>query len=420
MTTLYSETLFRRQAISALSERPFGRPISVMPRPWVWIGGLIVVIAAIAVPLLAAAEYSRKETVRGWLVSRDGVARIAHDGAGVVEKIASIAGDFVRVGDPVIYLARETFMEDGRSSGAQLLEELTKQVVALDRRTELLRTEADIEADSIAKQLQSLELARLALSRQTVEQQRRLGAASDKLALIESAARSGAATRWEVMQQADERVVLKQALAEAQQTEMALNREREQLTARAKALPVETERAISGLRSQRSQLQQQITSQESERRVVLKSPIAGKLASLQVQKGSAVLPNDLLATVLPENLTMVAEVYVPSSAIGFIKPGQRVRLMYDAFPVQQFGTFEGEVQRVSDFILMPSELPQTFSVREATFKVQIAIANDSIFLESGSASMRPGMLLAAEIILESRSLLDWLLEPIRLRQRDAA
>lgn len=391
-----------------------------MPRPWVWVGAFIVVITAVGVPLLATAEYSRKETVRGWLVSRDGVARIAHDGAGVVEKIAAISGDSVRVGDPVIYLSRDTFMEDGRSSGDQLLGELTKQVAALDRRAGLLRTEADIEGDSIAKQLLSLEQARLALSRQMAEQQRRLAAASDKLALIESAARSGAATRWEVLQQADERVVLKQALAEVQQTEMALNREREQLTARAKALPVETQRSISGLRSQRSQLQQQITRHESEQRVVLKSPITGKLASLQVQKGSAVLPNELLATVLPENLTMVAEVYVPSSAIGFIKPGQRVRLMYDAFPVQQFGIFGGKVQRVSDFILMPSELPQTFSLREATFKVQIAIENDSILLESGSAPMRPGMLLAAEIILESRSLLDWLLEPIRLRQRDAA
>ena len=391
-----------------------------MPRPWVWIGTFIVVLAAIAVPFLATAEYSRKETVRGWLVSRGGVARITHDGAGVVEKIASISGDLVRAGDPVIYLSHDTFMQDGRSSGDQLLEELAKQVAALDRRAGLLRTEADIEGDSIAKQLQSLEQAQLALSRQMVEQQQRLAAASDKLALIESAARSGAATRWEVLQQADERLVLRQALAEAQQTGMALNREREQLTARAKALPVETRRSISGLRSQRSQLQQQITRHESERSVVLTSPITGKLASLQVQKGSAVLPNDLLATVLPENLTMVAEVYVPSSAIGFINPGQRVRLMYDAFPVQQFGTFEGEVQRVSDFILMPSELPQTFSLREATFKVQVAIQNDSIFLESGSAPMRPGMLLAAEIILESRSLLDWLLEPIRLRQRDAA
>jgi len=111
---------------------------------------------------------------------------------------------------------------------------------------------------------------------------------------------------------------------------------------------------------------------------------------------------------------------VPSSAVGFIRPGQHVRLMYDAFPQQQFGAFSGEVDRVSDFVLMPSEVPQTFFLREATFKVEIAIDTDSVAFEAGSAPLRPGMLLAAEIILESRSLVDWLLEPIRLRRRDAA
>jgi len=203
-----------------------------------------------------------------------------------------------------------------------------------------------------------------------------------------------------------------------QQSEIALSRERQQLMASARSLPVETQRSVSSLISQRSQLQQQITEHESARRVVLKSPIAGKLASVEVHRGGAIAPNQLLATVLPENLTMVAEVYVPSSAVGFIRRGQRVRLMYDAFPRQQFGTFSGEVDRVSDFVLMPSEVPQTFFLREATFKVQIALETDSVAFEAGGTPLRPGMLLAAEIILESRSLLDWLLEPIRLRRND--
>lgn len=391
-----------------------------MPRPWLWLGGFIVVFAAIAVLFLATAEYSRKETVRGWLVSRDGVARITHNTAGIVDSIAMASGESVRVGDPVIYLSRDTFMEDGRSSSDEMLQQFRQQVEALDRRAELFQTEATIEGDAIASQLQGLELAQRALSQQKIEQQRRLDAASDKLTLLKSAAQSGAATQWEVLRQEDERAVLKQALAEIQQNEMALNRERERLTARAMRLPVETERSISSLMSERSQLLQKITGQESARRVVLKSPITGKLASLEIHKGSTVLPDQLLATVLPENMTMLAEVYVPSSAIGFIKPGQHARLMYDAFPLQQFGTFAGEVHSVSDFILMPSEVPQTFFLREATFKVQIAIRKDSILFESGGAPLRPGMLLAAEIILESRSLLDWLLEPIRLRKRDAA
>ncbi|MGI9247914.1 MAG: HlyD family secretion protein [Woeseiaceae bacterium] len=391
-----------------------------MPRPWVWLTGLVVAFAAIAVLFLATAEYSRKESVRGWLVSRDGVARIRHNAAGVVESIATTSGETVRVGDPVIYLSRDTFLEDGRSSGDEVMLELRNQVAAIDRRAQLLGAQADIEQSSIATQLESLEEEQNAISRQRIEQQRRLDAALNKLTRLKSAARSGAVTDWELLHQEDEQVVLKQALGQMRQNEIALNRERERLRARASSLPVETERAISSLNSQRSQLLQQITEHETDRFVVLKSPIAGKLASVEVHQGGAVAPNQLLATVLPENLELVAEVYVPSSAVGFIKPGQSVRLMYDAFPQQQFGAFVGEVDRISEFILLPSEVPQTFFLREATFKIRIAIESDSIALQGGNAPLRPGMLLAAEIILESRSLVDWLLEPIRLRRRDSA
>lgn len=391
-----------------------------MPRPWVWAGVLIIAFAVVALLFLATAEYSRKETVRGWLVSREGVARISYNLGGVVEDIATVSGDPVRRGDPVIYLSRDTFMEDGRSSNDELMTELRNQIAALDRSAQLVSIEAAIEQDSIAAQLRGLADETSALSRQKTEQQRRLEAASDKLMLLKSAARSGAATEWEVLRSEDEHLALTQALAEMRQREAALDRQREHFSARARSLPLATEREISSLQSQRSQLMQKITEKESAQRIVLKSPITGKLASLEVHPGSSVAPNQLLATVLPENLAMIAEVYVPSSAIGFIKAGQRARLMYDAFPMQQFGTFSGRVERVSDFILMPSEVPQTFFLREATFKVQIAIDKNSVVLDSGEAPLRPGMLLAAEIVLESRSLIDWLLEPVRLRRRDSA
>ena len=166
MSTLYSEALFRKRAIGALSKRPFGRPVAVMPRPWVWLTGLIVVLAAIATLFIVTAEYSRKESVRGWLVSRDGVARIAYFATGVVESIATPPGESVQAGDPIIYLSRDTFLEDGRSSGDETMRQLEKQVAAIERRAELLRAEAAIEAGAISTQLQGLEAEQKQLLRQ--------------------------------------------------------------------------------------------------------------------------------------------------------------------------------------------------------------------------------------------------------------
>lgn len=417
MNTPYSELLFRKQAIKALSKRPFGRPIAVMPKSWLWLTGLVVLITMTAAVFLSTAEYSRKESVRGWLVSREGVARITHNTAGVVERIPRAAGQFVAVGDPVIYLSRDKYLQDGRNSDHQMIQELQKQLAAIDRRMQLLRAEEVIERESIASQLRGLDEQEHAFSDQKIEQRQRLDAASEKLSRLRSSAQHGAVTEWEVLSQEDDRALLRQHRSETRLSEIALKRERVQLQARARTLPVEIEMSVSSLLSERSQLQQKIADYEYERRVVLKSPIAGKLASVEVRAGGTVVPNQLLATVLPEEMTMIAEVYVPSSAIGLIKSGQRVRLTYDAFPQQQFGTFSGEIARISDFILMPAEVPQTFFPREATFKVEIAIQSDTVEVETGTAPLRPGMLLAAEIILESRRLIDWLLEPLRLRER---
>jgi membrane fusion protein len=120
---------------------------------------------------------------------------------------------------------------------------------------------------------------------------------------------------------------------------------------------------------------------------------------------------------LPHDLELVAEAYVPSRAIGFIQSGQAVRLMYDAFPQQKFGAFAGQIEHVSDFVLLPSDIPQTFPLREATYKIVIAIDYQAVDIGAIRTPLRPGMLLAAEIVLERRSFVDWLLEPLKQRRK---
>ena len=164
------------------------------------------------------------------------------------------------------------------------------------------------------------------------------------------------------------------------------------------------------------QLLQQIAEQDSRRLSVLESPLSGTVASVEVHAGYSATPGQLLMTVLPSDLELAAEVFVPSRAAGFVQPGQVVRIAYDAFPQLKFGTFTGRITRISKFVLLPDEIPQTFSQREATYKIRIAIDESSIETSIGAAGLRPGMLLAADIVLEKRNLIDWLLEPLRLRR----
>ena len=420
MTQIRDENLFRRQALEALARRPFGTPISKQPQSWRWITVLIVCFAIVGSLLVLTMEYARKESVRGWLVSEHGVARIRSDAAGKVDQVLLNAGDRIGAGDAIMVLSHDRFLEDGRSAADAVQEELANRIASTQSRETLLGEEARIEHETVKAQLQSLGQELEAVRQQHDEQLRRVEAASRKLADLTEAARGGAVAKWDLLRQQDDVVAARQIVNRLQQAKQSLKREQQDLQARLRRLPVETERAVVALRAEKSLLKQQLTESSSRRRVIIKAPISGKLAAVGVSPGDAVSPRQLLATVLPGELRLMAEVYVPSRAAGFIRPGQRVRLKYDAFPHRQFGAHAGTVVSVSDFVLLPSEIPQTFLLSEATFKVRVALENREMDFAGRQALLRPGMLLGAEIVLEQRTLADWMINRLRLRPREAA
>ena len=63
-----------------------------------------------------------------------------------------------------------------------------------------------------------------------------------------------------------------------------------------------------------------------------------------------------LASLMPADARLQAQLFAPSSAIGFVRPDQTVLLRYQAFPYQKFGHQSGQVVQVSRTPLQPSEL----------------------------------------------------------------
>jgi len=117
-------------------------------------------------------------------------------------------------------------------------------------------------------------------------------------------------------------------------------------------------------------------------------------------------------TLTPEGGGLRAELYVPSRAIRFVKPGQRVRLLYDAFPYQKFGPAWGEVREVSATVLAPAEVTAAVPVQEPVYRVTAKL--DAQFMRAFGAEtpLAAGMALTADVILEERSFAEWLLEPL--------
>ena len=417
MSPVQKEDLFRKQAIESLSRKPHGRPICLMPQPWVWLGSLVGLFFVSAGVFAGNAEYTRKESVHGWLVSRTGVVRVTARNFSVIREIARQPGDLVTVGDPLIYLSSDATLADGTSQSEEVLAQLRQEALEVDKQLELSQDEQQIEEDSLREQLDGLDAAVASLGLRLADHERRLLLSTEKLRRLGVALVDGAVSEWDVMNQKEETAVIALDLRGVEREIVSQKRERELLISRRESVANQSRFQRSGLRARHSQLLQRIAEQESARLTVLKSPVSGVVASVEVHVGYSVTPQQLLVTVIPQGVDLVAEIFVPSRAAGFIGPGQSVHIAYDAFPQEKFGTFEGRISRVSDYVLLPGEIPPTFPIHEATYKAQVAILSSSIETSAGAAVLRPGMLLSADIILENRNFVDWLLEPLHLRRR---
>ena len=361
------------------------------------------------------ADYARKETVRGWLVSEQGVVRVTHGTSAIVESVLRKAGDEVRQGDAIAHFSTQEMLGNGEASTSGILAELHDQLEQTDSRESLLRNEIAAQHAALERQVRGIAKEIVDVGEQIREQYSRVSRAAENLDRVQRIRNSGALAEVEFLRQEDDVAAMRLTLGRLRQEHNRLNRERQGFLAAQAGLDFELENGIASLATARAELRQRITVQEQRRLVVLQAPIDGTLATLDVVAGTRVRSQQLIATIVPLQSPLAADVYVPSRAIGLIREGQVVRLLYDAFPHEQFGVASGNVESIAGFVSLPADVPQTFGVREAAYKVRIAVDADYVTDRTGRHALRPGMSLGAEIVLEKRSLAEWLLAPFRGR-----
>jgi membrane fusion protein len=158
-----------------------------------------------------------------------------------------------------------------------------------------------------------------------------------------------------------------------------------------------------------------VLSPEAQPEIVITAPRDGTATALAATPGSSVAAGTPLLTLVPAGGRLQARLYAPGRAIGSVRPGQRVLLRYEAFPYQRFGQHEGVVRSVSQATVDPAELagaaPPGVAPGEPSYRIVVDLASQSD--RTGDMQLRPGMQLEADILIETRRLYQWVLDPPR-------
>ncbi len=141
--------------------------------------------------------------------------------------------------------------------------------------------------------------------------------------------------------------------------------------------------------------------------------------------GTVVQPGTVLLTLVPMNETLRAEVWVSNEDIGFVRPGQPVKLKFAAFPFQKYGMVEGVVEYISADAADPSAnnsaAPSDGTGKPMPYVYKALVTLKSMSLETGGERFRltTGMRTNAEILLGVRTVSEYLLSPVQKAWHEA-
>jgi multidrug efflux pump subunit AcrA (membrane-fusion protein) len=145
------------------------------------------------------------------------------------------------------------------------------------------------------------------------------------------------------------------------------------------------------------------------------APCRGTVLRLAVSAaGALVREGDTVSEIACAGTRLQAEFMVPQSGLPQVRPGQQVKLRYDAFPYQRYGVRFGKLRWVG---------PTGVGAQDGgNFRAVVDLDQDSIRVRGQNRALQAGMQGLADVVVGRRSLVSFAVEPIRaLREnfRDA-
>ena len=408
------EELFRREALQSQRRAALGS-IQINTPPAFWAVSLLAVAFVVAaVTYLFLGHYTQRATVQGTLVPASGLVTLSATGAGDVLAVNVHQGERVSAGETLASFDNPLESAALGNTLAFITSELNTERKGLEQD---LATQWALSTSRRATLRQSVSSFRAQLQQidsQLVLQRKEAANMAALLKSIEPLRKQGIISLYDLQQQqADtfnaelqvkalrrERLGLAQQLAQAQQ----------QLA----QVPLTLAAQQNATRNKLAQLEQALAQNEAQREWVVKAPRAGIVATLLIKPGETVSAGEPLLTVVPRRSRLEAQLLVPSSAVGFVRGGQQVVLRYQAFPYQRFGLHFGEVGQVSRSALSPQEVAALVG-RQSTvplYRVMVRLRGQTVRAYGQPVALRPGMTLHADILLDRRRLIEWVLEPL--------
>lgn len=410
---------FRQEVLDAQKTSWTGTIILTRPVSFIFLTVCALLVGLILVAFLIwGGEYTKRSTVKGQLIPEQGLIYSHSPSSGIVVENLSFDGKAVKKGDLLYKISTAHYGEAGSSQKAigeqlalknQLLQsqiDYTKQAHRQEINT-ILNTKARLEADR-QKLIAQIEL-----------QNTQVQLAFDTLNRYQQVKSIDGVSAADVNHHQMEYNAQSEQLS-------TLNRELDSLTKQIKEQQITLDRTKQLQQANLRQLQQSLADNaqsdiqnKASEIIAIYSPIDGVVSTNSIKIGQYIDSSKPLLTLLPNDNHLIAQIYVPSRAIGFVKSGDDVLLRYNAYPYQKFGHARAKIISVAKTAMAAQDIDSIGVVsqneqmtHEPLYIVRAKLEKQYIKAYGNEMPLQVGMTLDGDILHETRKLYEWALEPL--------
>jgi membrane fusion protein len=413
-----SNVLFRQQAIDHATARQYGTVILIRSVSHTLLTYIFGVLALLLMAFFSFFETTRKAPIYGMLVPTAGVPRVYSNQNGVIKEVRIKEGQFVRKGEILFVVSGERSTSNLRSTESLVSELLAQRRDSFRAELQQAKAQAEQRRAALHQRANDLQSELERLNNQIFIQKQRISLSEQTVARFAQLKATNYISAAHMQEREAELLDQRQRLLEIERMRSVTQRDLVSIDAEAQDIAMQALRDENALRRNASTLEQDLTENEARREFPVRARRSGTVTAIAANLGQTIGTSSSLASILPEGDKLEAEMYVPSRAVGFIKPGMTALLRYQAFPYQKFGQHRARVREVATTSIRLDELTTSAAVMlgaaqsEPVYRVRLQLDQQSVRAYGTALPLRSGMLVDASVMLERRRLYEWVLEPL--------
>lgn len=403
-------SLFRKQVVNNQYDKTWGQVNLSQPISYRILSLVFITLVAIVVIFLFSAQYHRKERVTGIILPEKGIIDLFSPGRLLIKEKYVQQGTSVSKGQPLFLLSAPVHLHNGESETQLAIDELSKQISLLNKQYKRITQNEKQSLAHLSKTAEAQRLQANILQQELEAIQARANINQTRIDKHKAILQSGLVSENLFNQLKEQQHSLQQESHNTTRLIKNAEQQLQQTLFEIESLPMDTKQELDRIALTISEREQALTKLKASDQVLITAPISGTIATLDVYDNQWLRPQQLMLTILPETASLYAELYVPTRAFGFVAEGQQTKVKLDAFPFQKFGFMAGTVINKSSHTNSP--VAGSAPLQDLNYKVKVKLDKQTITAYGQEVRLHSGMKLVADIMIDTRSLMEWLLAPL--------